>query len=103
MNRTYLLAVLSSFVLAETAHGHPVDVANPSFEAPVLTPGAYTTYSNDGAQNIPGWKTAGGWVGAQNKIGNYESAVPDGMNFAYEHGGEISQVIGMLQPGTYKL
>jgi len=104
MNRNILSVTLSLLTLTGAAHGHPVDVANPSFEAPVLTPGAYTNYTNDGAQNIPGWKTGGGWVGAQNSIGGYyDSAISDGVNFAYDDGGEISQTIGTLQPGTYKL
>jgi hypothetical protein len=103
MNRYFFLAALSSLTLAGPACGHPLPVTNPSFEAPLLTPGAFTAYSNDGAQNIPGWKTAGGWDGVQNSIGNYESAVPNGVNFAYNDGGEISQTVGALLPGTYKL
>jgi hypothetical protein len=102
MNRNLPAVALSLFTLAG-ASAHPVALTNPSFEAPVLTPGAYTPYTKDNAQNIIGWKTDGGWEGVQNGIGNYDSAISDGVNFAYNDGGAITQTVGTVQPGTYKL
>jgi hypothetical protein len=101
-NRNLLGAALSLLALAGIARGDLLDVINPSFENPVLMPGAYTPYTKDAAQTIPGWKSAGGWNGVQNTIGSYDS-VPDGANFAFNDGGDISQIVGALQAGTYKL
>jgi hypothetical protein len=103
MNRNLLLATVSVLVATANSGAHPISLTNPSFEAPALTPGAFTPYSSDNAQNIPGWKTAGGWEGVQNSIGNYDSANPDGVNFAYNDGGAITQTVGTVRPGTYKL
>jgi hypothetical protein len=99
MRSIFLLPLL----FAGIAHAHPVQVINPSFENPVLTPGLYTNYTKDPAQNIPGWTTSSGVVGVQNSIGSYDSAIADGANFAFDDGGFLSQTIGTLQPGTYKL
>jgi hypothetical protein len=94
---------LLSLLLIGAAHAHPVQIINSSFETPVLTPGLYTPYTEDRSQNIPGWTTPGGHVGVQNSIGSYDSAIADGANFAFNDGGEMSQTLGTLQPGAYKL
>ena len=102
VNRIFPVATLLFFTLAATAGAHPLVVTNPSFESPVLMPGSYTAYSKDAIQSIPGWTTDGGWQGAQNGIGTYDSATK-GTNFAFNDGGAISQTTGVVQAGTYQL
>ncbi|MCU0961709.1 MAG: PKD domain-containing protein, partial [Pirellulaceae bacterium] len=75
-----------------------IDVANPGFEAQVLSEGAAT------AGVLTGWVVAGGFGGgAFNPTANQYpgGAVPQGQNVAYSIGPAISQVLtATLQPRT---
>ena len=90
-----LITCLLSFCLTVLAQADPVNVKNPSFELPSLTPGAF----NIGV--IQDWITTG-FTGVFYPIvpGHFDY-VTDGVQVAYSNGGSLSQVLeATLQPNT---
>jgi hypothetical protein len=79
-----------------------VPVLNSSFENPTLAPGAFTDYLAE-PNTIPDW-TNPNVAGVQHMTGSNYSAIPDGVNVAFDDGGTIAQVLSFaLEPGTYDL